>query len=281
MKKILVPSDFSPAAQQAYTFALDLAKKTNAEIYVVHAFFTPFMYDAYSVAPPTWLTPEIWQRFEEEAREKFNKMKSAHSRQNDITFRVIEGPTTQVILDFIDKEDIDMVVMGTHGSSGFDEYVFGSTTEKIVRFSKVPVFAIRKAVNIGSIDNIVFPTNGALDQDKFIVRLKELQKMFDAKLHILYVTTPYHTRGNREMRIKLEDLAKRYDLKNYSVNIRTEFTEEAGIIDFTDEINADIVAMPTHGRRGLAHLFVGSIAENTLNHISCPIWTYTLRKEGR
>jgi nucleotide-binding universal stress UspA family protein len=61
--------------------------------------------------------------------------------------------------------------------------------------------------------------------------------------------------------------------------VRSEFSEEAGIIDFTEEIKADMVAMATHGRRGLAHLFAGSIAENTVNHITCPIWTLSLRKK--
>ncbi len=279
MKKILVPCDFSQSAQQAYTFALDLAKKVDAEVYVLKVIDVPFMYDAYSVDPPLWLNKELWKKLEDDARESFNKMRGSHSRQHDITFRIVEGSVTLTILDFIEKEKIDLVVMGTHGSSGFDEVMFGSNTEKVVRFSKVPVFAIRRAVNISSIKNIVFPTNLALDETSFITKLKELQEWFGATLHIVTINTPYNMRTGKATRAQIEEFAKHYGIRNYTPNIRSEFSEEAGIIDFTDEIKADMVAMATHGRRGLAHLFSGSIAENTVNHISCPIWTSTLRKK--
>jgi len=279
MKKILVPCDFSQPAQQAYGFALDLAKKTDAEVYVLHVIEIPFMVDAYSVAVPIWLNPELRKKIEDDAREKFNKMRTSHTRQHDITFRVLEGSATYAILDFIEKEKIDLVVMGTRGSSGLDEIILGSNTEKIVRFSKVPVFAVRKAVNLSSIKNIVFPTNLALDETDFINKLKELQQLFEATLHIVTVNTPYNMRRAKVTRTEIEEFARHYGIQNYTPNIRSEFTEEAGIIDFTDEIKADMVAMATHGRRGLAHLFSGSIAEHTVNHITCPIWTCTLRKK--
>lgn len=279
MKKILVPCDFSPTAQQAYTFALDIAKKVDAEVYVLKVIDIPFMYDAYSVQPPMWLTPQVWKKVEEEGRESFNKMKSEHSRQHDVTFRVVEGAVTLTILDFIEKEKIDLVVMGTHGASGFNEYMFGSNTEKVVRFSKVPVFAVRKAVNLSSIRNIVFPTNLALDEVDFINKLKELQQLLGATLHVLTINTPYNMKAAKTTRAELQEFVTHYGIQNYTLNIRSEFTEQAGIIDFTDEIKADMVAMATHGRKGLAHLFAGSIAEDTVNHIKCPIWTCTLRKK--
>jgi nucleotide-binding universal stress UspA family protein len=281
MKKILVPCDFSPTAQQAYTFALDLAKKVDAEVYVLRVIDVPFMYDAYSFNPPLWLNKELWKKLEDDSRESFNKMKAAHSRQHDITFRIVEGAVTLTILDFIDKEKIDLVVMGTHGASGFDEIMLGSNTEKVVRFSKVPVIAIRRAVNISSIKDIVFPTDLALDQQAFINKVKELQELFGATLHILSVNTPHNMRRGKVTRVKIEEFAKYYGIRNYTSNIRSEFTEESGIIDFTAEIKGDMIAMATHGRRGLAHFFSGSIAENTVNHIACPVWTLTLTKNNQ
>jgi nucleotide-binding universal stress UspA family protein len=278
MKKILVPCDFSPTAQQAYTFALDIAKKTDAGLYVLNVLDTPFMVESYSMLSSLRLNPELWTQVEKDARERFNKIKAAHTRQSDITFRIIQGSVTATILDFIQKEEIDLVVMGTNGSSGLDEYLIGSNTEKIVRFSQVPVFAVRKAINLSSIKNIVFPTDLALDQAAFVNKVKELQGLFGAILHVLTINTPSNMHRNGNQKREMEEFVKHYDIHNYSLNSRNEFGEEEGIIGFAEETKADMVAMGTHGRRGLAHLFAGSIAENVVNHITCPIWTYTVRK---
>lgn len=278
MKRILVPCDFSPTAQQAYTFALDLANKLDAEVYVLRVIAVPFIHESYSFEPPLWLNRPLWKELEKEATQSFQEMKGAHSRQQLVTLRIVEGAVTPTVIHFIDKEKIDLVVMGTHGSSGFDEIMFGSNTEKVVRSSKVPVFAIRKAVDISSIKNIVFPTDLNQREPGFIDKLKELQLLFGAKIHILSVNTPYNMRAAKTTLVQVEEFAKHYSIQNYTANTRSALTEEVGIIDFTEEIKADMVAIATHGRRGLAHLFSGSIAENTMNHIACPIWTSTLRE---
>jgi len=277
MKKILVPCDFSTPAQQAYTFALDIAKKSNAEVYVLHVLDIPFMYDAYSVEVPVYLNQEVWSQLEKDANEKFKKMKGAHSRQ-DVTFRMQQGPVTMTILDFIEAQGIDLVVMGTRGAKGFSAYMIGSNTEKIVRFSGVPVLAVRKAVNVSSIENIVVPTTLALDQSHFITKLKELQGFFGAMLHFVVINTPHNMRRSKDQKEEMEEYVNHYQVSHYTLNTRDDFSEEAGILSFAKENRADMIAMATHARRGLAHLFAGSVTEEVVNHVDCPIWTYSLRR---
>jgi len=278
MKRILVPCDFSPTAQQAYTFALDIAKKADAEIFVLRVIDIPFMYESYSTTVPAYLNPEQWKKLEDDSTESFKKMKASHTRQADITFRVMEGATTLTILDFIEKEKIDLVVMGTKGATGLDEFLIGSNTEKVVRLAKVPVLTVRKAVNLSSVKNIVVPTTLDLNQAAFVAKLKELQELFGATLHLLVVNTPLNFKRKKYERDEVEDYAKHYAIKNYSLNIRDNYSEEDGIVNFMEEIHADMIAMATHGRRGLAHLFAGSITESVVNHATYPIWTYSLHK---
>jgi nucleotide-binding universal stress UspA family protein len=278
MKRILVPCDFSTTAQQAYTFALDLAKKNDGEIFVLRVIDIPFMYESYSTTVPVHLNPEQWGKLVDDATASFKEMKAAHTRQADITLRVIEGPVAMTILDFIEKENIDLVVMGTKGATGLDEFLVGSNTEKVVRLSKIPVLAVRKAVNISSITNIVVPTTMQLDQVGFMNRLKELQAFFGATLHLLVINTPHNLKRSKYERAELEDYAKHYQLKDYSLNIRDDFSEETGIVNFMEETHGDMIAMATHGRRGLAHLFMGSVTEYVVNHGQYPIWTYSIHK---
>ena len=168
--------------------------------------------------------------------------------------------------------------MGTHGASGWKEYFIGSNTEKIVRFSTAPVLAIRKSFELHQIKNIALPITLQLNQEEFVKRVKELQSFFSAKLHLLLVNTPYNLRRTADEMKLMEEFANNNKITNYTLNIRNDFYEHDGIINFAHEIKADMIAMATHGRRGLAHLVAGSVTEDVVNHVDCPIWTYAVKK---
>jgi nucleotide-binding universal stress UspA family protein len=279
MKRILVPCDFSECAQNAYTFALDIAKKTNGELFVIHAIDLPFIYDAPLYGIPYMVdTNGLMTELENVAKENFRKMKSSHSVQHDISFEVCHGPVTATIRKFIDDHQIDLVVMGTKGANGLSEILIGSNTEKVVRYSPVPVVAVRKAVNLSSIQNIVFPTSLEPDQDDLISDVKELQAFFDARLHLLVINTPHNLKRAADETSLVKDHARKHGLENYTINIREDFDEQAGILDFVLEIHGDMIAMGTHGRKGLSHLFRGSIAEDVVNHVDVPVWTHSIAK---
>lgn len=278
MKRILVPCDFSVPAVQAYLMATHIAAKGNGEIFVVHAIDLPMMYETAYGIPPYVFDPSLLDTIDEQAKENFNKMQaSTGEKASKVSFEAINGTVNSTILDYIESKAIDLVVMGTHGTSGLKEFFVGSNTEKIVRLSPVPVLSIRTASEVDSIKNIVLPSSLQLNQQKFIDKVKELQSFFGAKLHVLLVNTPARFTLDMEARELLGKFASNYKLENYTLNIRNDHFEENGIHHFIKEINADMVAMATHGRRGLAHLLSGSIAEDVMNHIECPIWTYGLR----
>lgn len=279
MKRILVPCDFSPTAKEAYTFALNLAGLTDAEVMVVKAIDFPFMYET-AYAEVTYFDPGFLLDLQRDAEESFLNLKKGHKRQEKVTLHVSQGSVTQVIRNAIKNLRADLVVMGTNGSSGFKEYMIGSNTEKIVRFSPVPVFAIRKSVLTASIQNIVVPTTLELNQHELMGKIKELQELFNAKLHLLVVNTPIRMARTEDRKAAMAEFAKFYDLSNYTMNIRDDYNEEDAILSFTKEINADMIAMGTHARKGLSHLFMGSISEDVVNHGFCPIWSMVRNNEG-
>jgi hypothetical protein len=107
------------------------------------------------------------------------------------------------------------------------------------------------------------------------MKVKSLQEFFNAKLHILYVNTPAAFRRDTITKKDLSDFAKRFMIKNFTLNVFNDLDQESGVINFAYEIGADMIAMATHGRKGLNHLMNGSIAEDIVNHLGCPIWTCT------
>lgn len=126
---------------------------------------------------------------------------------------------------------------------------------------------------MSSIKNIVFPNTFGMEQEELTLKVKALQNFFKATLHVLYVNTPSSFRRDIEVKKEMKAFAKRFMLKDYTLTIFNDYSEEEGLRNFVADTKADMVAMATHGRRGINHLMSGSIAEDVVNHLTCPIWT--------
>lgn len=275
MKKILVPCDFSTPAIEAFKFAINMASKSGGSIMVVKVIDLPSMETSLGM-PSYAFDVNLLKDLREDSERRYQKMvKKFGKGYAKINFSVTHGRVSPMLHSFIQEHKCDLVVMGTHGASGWGEFFVGSNTEKAVRYSKVPVFAIRKALPVKSIKHIVFPTILDLNEPHFIKQLKALQGFFGAKLHILFLNTPFNFIRDHEMK----DYANHYQFTNFTLNIRHDRYEPDGIITFAKEIKADMLAMATHGRKGLSHFISGSITEDVVNHAECPIWTYALKKK--
>lgn len=279
MKKILVPCDFSEQAVNAFRFALDVAVQSKGEIHLINVVEVPVLHD--SVLMPVMAFEEaLFKELREKAEKQFKKMSDKYSTGNvKIESKVIFGPVTRMLFDYIEAKKIDLVIMGTKGASGVREVLIGSNAEKMVRNSPVPVIAIKKYVKGVSIKNIVFPnTLNTENQEDLVLKVKALQNFFKATLHIVWINTPTNFTRDTITLKRLNAFAKRFMLKDFTINVFNDPYEEAGVNNFTSEIGGDMIAMGTHGRKGLAHFFSGSVAEDVVNHVDCPIWTYAIKK---
>lgn len=274
MKKILVPCDFSEPAIEAFRFGIDLANKSGGKVTVLKVIDLPVVYETTFGMPGYAFNAGLLKELEADAGKSYEKMVGKFGKKfSRVKFIVVHGPATAMISDTAEDIKADLIVMGTHGAQGIKEFFVGSNTEKIVRFSKVPVFAIRKTMAVSSIKDIVMPTSLDLKQDDFIKQVKLLQGFFGATLHVLFLNTPFNFIRDHE----LKAYASHYKLTQCTLNIRNERYEPDGIISFVKEKKADMLAMATHGRKGLSHFLSGSITEDVVNHIKCPVWTYTIK----
>lgn len=214
----------------------------------------------------------------ENAENQAKKIKDAYATDTPVIIKTIFGNTSMMILDHITEAGIDLVVMGTKGASGLRELIIGSNAEKIVRRAPCPVITVRKHDKLHSIKNIVFPNSLEFEQEDLVLHVKALQDFLKATLHIVWINTPGNFINDSITLIRLKDFAKRFMLKDYTLNVFNDTFEESGVISFAHMIKADMIAMGTHGRKGLNHLMSGSVAEDVVNHVDCPIWTYTIKK---
>jgi nucleotide-binding universal stress UspA family protein len=277
MRKILVPCDFSEPAINAFRFALDVASQSKGTVYLLNIVELPVIHDSI-IMPVITFEQEFLKELKEKALSEFNKIITEYNLEGvEIKPHVESGSPARMITDFAAKDSIDIIIIGSHGASGLREYFVGSNAEKIVRHSSVPVM-VMKTYYKGAIKNIVFPN--ALEteeQEDLIMKVKELQAFFQATVHIVYINTPTHFTSDNITLERLKQFANRFMFENYTINVYNYPYEEKGIIHFTKSIKGNLIAMGTHGRKGISHFISGSLAEDVVNHADCPIWTYALK----
>lgn len=279
MKKILVPFDFSKPALDAFRFALDFAERSAGKIKLVHVIELPVLHDTL-LMPTLNFEEEMLKELRERAANQFKKIIAKYGRDNvKVSWGVEFGAPARTLLDLVKREEFDLVIMGSHGASGLREYVIGSNAEKMIRKSPTPVLVTKK-YRKRAIKNIVFPnTLETENQSALIERIKALQDFFKAHLNVVWINTPVNFTSDVVTQQRLKLFAKHYGLKKYTLNIFNHPNEEDGIIHFNEFLRGDLVAMGTHGRQGLTHLFNGSVAEDVANHTDSPIWTWSLKNE--
>jgi nucleotide-binding universal stress UspA family protein len=278
MKRILVPCDFSKPAKEAFKMAVDIASKSNGAITVLHIIYIPTLYDPNFIGESIAFNPIFLDGMQADAAKAFETMVRELGNGLKVNLEITVGGIIESTKRITEEKKIDLVVMGTSGASGLKETLIGSNTEKIVRFSEVPVLAVHNASDLHSIKNIVLPTTAMLDHTDFISRVKELQSFLKARLDVLLVNTPAHFMSDAEGKETLEEFVKHYKLNDCRLHFKNYRTEEEGIIDFAASSQGNLIVMATHSRRGLAHLFSGSVTEDVVNHIQTPVWTYSVRK---
>ncbi|MEX1240894.1 MAG: universal stress protein [Cyclobacteriaceae bacterium] len=274
MKKILVPCDFSKPAINAFRFAMDIARKSKGVVYLINVIELPAIHDPI-IMPVMTFEKGFMKELKEKATSEFEKIITRY-KPDGVTVKtdVLFGGPARMITEAVKKKSIDMIIMGSHGASGLREYFIGSNAEKVVRNSRVPVLVIKNYYK-GAIKNIVFPNTLETEKQQDLIRkVKELQAFFKATVHIVYVNTPTNFTSDNITIERLKQFAKQFQFRNYTLNVYNYPFEESGVIHFTGGIKGDLIAMGTHGRKGLAHFLNGSLAEDIVNHANSPIWTY-------
>jgi nucleotide-binding universal stress UspA family protein len=279
MKKILVPCDFSKPAVNAFRFALDVAAQSKGVIHLINVVELPVLHDT-MLMPVLNFEEQFIKELKEKADKSFSKLITKYNTEGvKVETAVVLGSVYVSTIDFIEKHNIDLVVMGSHGASGIREFLMGSNAEKIVRNSTAPVLVL-KDYRKGPIKNIIFPNTLETEhQEELTMKVKALQAFFKAHLNIVWINTPVNFVSDSTTTQRLESFAKRFMLKDYSIHVFNHRDEETGILEFADATKGDLIAMATHGRKGIAHLLNGSLAEDVANHTKRPVWTYSLKNE--
>lgn len=274
MKSILVPIDFSKQAKYAAKAASDIAKISNAKIYLLHmlelptGIIDPSSYGSSSNTPTALL-------FLKRAHEKFEEFKKLPFLEGlEVEDSVQFHKAFDGIIEESEKQKVDLIVMGSKGTSGLEEMLVGSNTEKVVRNSKIPVLVIKNEIDNFKIENIVFASNFEKKNKVSFQKILDFASLFNARIHLLKINTINNFETTKESSDAIRNFINNYDLGDYTLNIYNDISVESGIINFASVIDADVILINTSGRKGLSYLFTGSIGKDLSNHAQLPVITF-------
>ncbi len=277
MQKILLPTDFSELGEYAYDFAQKIASKTGAKIHVLNVVSGPndAAYDRYGQ-----IKKDEGQDLSKLTKKRDTlkaKMEAWAADKPDVVVCEIKiGDIEDDIIRCVEREQIDMVVMGTTGSSGMDEILKGSHSQKVVRNSSVPVLTL-KCDRKGMLIKDILVVGDYRNPEKINLDVvKQLQKAFGSRLNLLKVNTPSNFEPQRKIMAHMFQFAEVNELEDVAFHVYSDMGVERGIANFSADTGIDFVVMGTHQRKGFSRLLKGSIAEELVNHIWQPILTYRI-----
>ncbi|WP_412985931.1 universal stress protein [Pontimicrobium sp. IMCC45349] len=277
MKKIIVPIDFSEQSEFALKTAAKFAQKNNAEVLALHMLE---MSDAILTSNDD-VEQEKLIFFLELAKKRFEEFLEKEYLQGvNVTPIVKHFKVFSEVNDVAKEHDADLIVMGSHGVSGAKEFFVGSNTERVVRNAEVPVLVVKNDVVDIHFDTVVFATSFDDDNVEAYLKVSKLFKTLDSKVKLLYVNLPNeHFRSTEEVDKRIAEFLQKADgnLDNIdNVAYQADYSVEQGVINYSNKVGADLIAVSTHGRKGLSHFFAGSIGEDIANHSTLPVMTFKI-----
>jgi len=266
MKKILVPIDFSERSEDALKVAAKIAKKTGSEIYCLHLLDIPES-EIDNIDGHQMPKGPIAMMLFEQTHNKFNKFLDKDYLDNIPVYEKVMTDAPFVgISEFAKKNDIDIIVMGSHGTSGSDDFFVGSNTEKIVRSSKIPVIVVKEPAENFKIEKVVISAKFKGDHINEFHKILNFIKIFEPEIHLLRINTPGNFKSTKELDEIFENFLKKIpEYKCMKPIIYNDYTVQEGIFNYANSIGADLVALSTRGRQGVMHFFSDSIAERVIN----------------
>lgn len=264
-QRILIPTDFSSQAKAALTTATILAKKINAELFILHSVDLHDRFIARSKPENPDTSEEILIKRAEEQMKKHLALEGI----DDIKSTTIIG--TDAILEDVMKaceaHDISFIVMGSSGSSGLSELLIGSNTERVVRHAKVPVIVIKdKAIDFKEGTTFIFASSLKNKDKSALEKAKIAAEQLGTQLEILYINTQYNFKTTKDIFKLIDSFLTEEERLNIKVVVHNADNVEKGILDYMNKRQDAIFGMGTNGRKGLARFFNDSIAENLVNH---------------
>ncbi|MBK8610698.1 MAG: universal stress protein [Chitinophagaceae bacterium] len=266
MKRILVPTDFSPTAERAFRVALDISEKSGGLVILYHAY-----------------SPEKNQLISSaEQRELFNKQtevnlvkklqrlkKKVTKNTGNIAVSTVLGrsPVVDNILGFAEHNHIDLIVMGTQGASGLRKTIVGSVAAKVADHADIPVLLVPEKYEWKDPEHILFTSNYVSSDKQALAMLLDLAKLYKTGVTVIHLINAYLTATEKEKeKAAFDSYAYALQRECSGYKIKFKLLETSSFIETMENLDKnipyDIVAMIRRNKSFYEKFFVGSFTNN-------------------
>lgn len=272
IKKILVPTDFSETGMLALEHATYMASLFKAQLYLLHVVET-FEY-VYSVYEPEVMIRDT-DEINESADKKVKKLAEKIGSENSIQVKplVLSGRPSSGIVDAVKEHKIDLVIMGTHGASGFEEYFIGSNAHKVVNISPCPVITVQTRAKKVGFRNIVVPIDNSLHSRQKVNNVCALAAKYGSKVHILGLLNSDEEIDMKKINIKLDSVEA--VIKKLGVPYVRKLKKGKNLaieaMEYSDKVKADLIVIMTDHESNLTGMFLGGFSKQIINHSKVPV----------
>ncbi|GDX47680.1 universal stress protein UspA [Bacteroidota bacterium] len=279
IKRILVPTDFSEISLNALDYAATIAAKDDAEIILLHVYETP------DQSSKIKLAIDLNEIMEKGINDKINELKVSNRSllSARVTIKVLNGKIHSEIQKLADDMKVDLIVMGTHGSSGISDIskmILGSNAYRVVNSCSCPVLTIRnKNTNIRFKD-IILPIDSSKESKMKLDMAISWAKAFDATIHLLAVTAFFE-----ELYTEFKDLKKTISAIetrlqkagiNYTLKSHRHQRISESVLEYADKMKADLVFIVTGNESAIAETIIRSAARTIVTESKCPVMSINI-----
>jgi nucleotide-binding universal stress UspA family protein len=264
MDKILVPVDFSETSLNALEQAVVLASENSKKIWLLHV-----------IKPPAFFSQST-PLSKEEVQSKMNSLAEQYNDKGiKIHYEIEEGKPFKKIAEYANQNEIDMICMGTHGVSGFEEFWAGSNTYKVVSISPCPVISLRKGVTPSSFNKIILPIDNSKFTRQKVPFTAKLAARFNSSVDVIGITSD----SEGDIFNKIQSYAGQVQefISETGVNCRMEMLQGSNItkvtLQYAQRVNADLISIMTEQEVDPANIFLGPYAQQMVNHSDIPVLT--------
>jgi len=267
MKQLLVAIDFSKTSIVALEYGIHIANKASANLQMVWV-------------DNTTSEEVVFEGFANEERvENANLLKELlgkHEKKlkrGKLDYKIRKGKVYIEVAQQAKSIDADLIIAGTHGISGFEEFWIGSNAYRIVTHAPCPVITLRHDINIRDIGKIVIPIDSSQETRQKIPIASQISQLFNSEVHVLSL----YSSGIKAVQRRVDNYAKQVASYFAERNIRfiSEVKESENItrstIDYAESIGADMIAIMTEQETTTANLFLGPYAQQMVNHSTIPV----------
>ncbi|RYG43566.1 MAG: universal stress protein [Chitinophagaceae bacterium] len=271
MKKILFPTDFSDAANNAYRYALQLAHNLDAQVVALHVYEMPVID---YVDTPAYLL-DVYNTVEVASFENYKsqvpvlkKLALDYGMESvPVSSVLLEGDLVATVLSMVKEQHFDYIVMSTKGASGMKETFFGTNTASVMTDTDAIVMAVPEESAYTGINKIVFTTRFREKDMQALEKLVRIADSLNAQVDCLYVRTS----GSDVKEVVLANWRLRFGQHKINFHIIDSEDVEGSILDFIDRHKSDMLAVLNHKRGFFEGLFHTSLTKKLAFHSKVPV----------